>query len=74
MTRHNSKFEALSSSFTHEKLCELRKEFVKNDEFIIIPKFVPSYHIDKMLDAVEKVRKYVHRSYIPNHDRRKLVI
>ena len=67
MTRHNSNFETLSSSFTSEELHELRTEFIKNDEFIVIPEFVPRSHIEKFLDALEKVRKDVHRSYIPNH-------
>ena len=45
----------------------LRYDFLKKDEFIRIPDFLPESITNQLLEILPKVEPYVHRSYLPRH-------
>lgn len=67
MRHTNNSFSDYDLPHSQEDLRKLRNKFLENDEFILIPKFLPRNLIELMQNAVENLRTDVHRSYIPNH-------
>ncbi len=45
----------------------LRDDFLKADEFIRIPDFLPASITNQLLEILPEVEPYVHRSYLPKH-------
>jgi hypothetical protein len=45
----------------------LRDNFLKTDEFIRIPDFLPASITNQLLEILPEVEPYVHRSYLPRH-------
>jgi len=62
--KNSYKFELKSDE---KDLDSFKSEFLKNDEFIIIPKFLSDGLISEIQLEVEKTKSDAHRTYIPNH-------
>jgi len=67
MIETNRDFNHFEFYSSPEELGELRDEFLGNDEFIIIPQFLPEPLIDFLQNKIGNVRSDINRSYIPNH-------
>jgi len=67
MIETNRDFNDFQFCSSPEELNDLQDEFLENDEFIIIPRFLPSPLIDFMQTELGNVKSDIHRSYIPKH-------
>ena len=57
----------MASHITEFNGHNLRYNFLKKDEFIRIPGFLPESITNQLLEILPEVEPYVHRSYLPRH-------
>ncbi len=50
-----------------DKIQKIKKNFDQNNEFIVLPDILSKNSLDMMVKDFEKLRPFIHRSFIPNH-------
>jgi hypothetical protein len=48
-------------------LDDVRARYWRQDEFVFLPRVLPPALVERLVGAVERVRRLVHRTYIPRH-------
>lgn len=58
---------SMIDAFAGRELQRLREQFLAQDEFLVIPNFLPKAMLADLLGALPALRPVVHRNFIPKH-------